>query len=344
MLKGTPISNNFLMPAGDIELDVSAQAIKYPITYNLDGGEMASNPSEYTIEDEVTLRAPIKPGYDFVGWTGSNGTTPQKEVTIPKGSTGEKNYTANWVEDSDADMEVVIKYSITSPTRDDVTVTIKANVPINVPNGWQRGEDEYTITRQYEQNIKETVIITNTEGVSIQANIEIGNIDKIGPKVQVAYDYIEDEKKVIVTLTANEEVQDIETWETQDNIIFTKTYTENTEENIVVRDIVGNETSIEIKIDQIKDDLGDNTDNPGEDPGNPGEKPDNSNNQNNNSNNNNGDSSHLINTEKADDKTTSNSILPQTGNNILFVLISIIAIVVIGAVSFIKLKKLKDIK
>ena len=248
------------------------------------------------------------------------------------------------MEDSDADMEVVIKYSITSPTRDDVTVTIKANVPINVPNGWQRGEDEYTITRQYEQNIKETVIITNTEGVSIQANIEIGNIDKTGPKVQVAYDYIEDEKKVIVTLTANEEVQDIETWETQDNIIFTKTYTENTEENIVVRDIVGNETSIEIKIDQIKDDLGDNTDNPGEDPGNPGEKPDNSNNQNNNSNNNNGDSSHLINTEKADDKTTSNSILPQTGNNILFVLISIIAIVVIGAVSFIKLKKLKDIK
>ena len=352
MLKGTPISDTFLMPAGDIELDVSAQAIKYPITYNLDGGEMASNPSEYTIEDEVILREPIKPGYDFIGWTGSNGTTPQKEVTIPKGSTGEKNYTANWVEDPDADMEVVIKYSITSPTRDDVTVTIKANVPINVPNGWQRGKDEYTITRQYEQNIKETVIITSTGGVSIQANIEISNIDKTGPKVQVAYDYIENEKKVIVTLTANEEVQDIETWETQDNIIFTKTYTENTKENIVVRDIVGNETSIEIKIDQIKDgsgeepdNSGENPDTPGEDLDNPGEEPGNSNNQNNNSNdNNNGDSSHLINTEKADDKTTSNSILPQTGNNILFVLISIIAIVVIGAVSFIKLKKLKDIK
>ena len=249
-------------------------------------------------------------------------------------------------------MEVVIKYSITSPTRDDVTVTIKANVPINVPNGWQRGKDEYTITRQYEQNIKETVIITSTGGVSIQANIEISNIDKTGPKVQVAYDYIENEKKVIVTLTANEEVQDIETWETQDNIIFTKTYTENTKENIVVRDIVGNETSIEIKIDQIKDgsgeepdNSGENPDTPGEDLDNPGEEPGNSNNQNNNSNdNNNGDSSHLINTEKADDKTTSNSILPQTGNNILFVLISIIAIVVIGAVSFIKLKKLKDIK
>ena len=147
-------------------------------------------------------------------------------------------------------------------------------------------------------------------------------------------------------------MQDIETWETQDNIIFTKTYTENTKENIVVRDIVGNETSIEIKIDQIKDgsgeepdNSGENPDTPGEDLDNPGEEPGNSNNQNNNSNdNNNGDSSHLINTEKADDKTTSNSILPQTGNNILFVLISIIAIVVIGAVSFIKLKKLKDIK
>ena len=30
------------------------------------------------------------------GWTGSNGDTPELTVTIPKGSTGDKYYIANW--------------------------------------------------------------------------------------------------------------------------------------------------------------------------------------------------------------------------------------------------------
>lgn len=32
----------------------------------------------------------------FLGWTGSNGNTNQITVTIPKGTTGNLNYTANW--------------------------------------------------------------------------------------------------------------------------------------------------------------------------------------------------------------------------------------------------------
>ena len=443
LLQGSQISNTFLMPAGDIELDVSAGLIKYPITYNLDGGEMASNPSEYTIEDEVTLREPIKPGYDFVGWTGSNGTTPQKEVTIPKGSTGEKNYTANWAQDPDVDMEVVIKYSITSPTRDNVTVTIKANVPINVPNGWQRGADEYTITREYQQNVNEKVTITSADGaMSLQANVKIENIDNTAPKVDVSYDYVEAEKKVIVTLTVDEDVQDIAGWNKQDNRTFTKEYTANTDETIIVRDEVGNESQVQIRVDQITDNPGEDPDNPGEDPDNPGEDPDNpgedpdnpgedpdnpgedpdnpgedpdnpgedpdnpgedpdnsgedpdnpgedpdnpgedpdnpgedpdnpgedpdnpgqgsddqnNNNNNNNSGNNNNNNSgnnnnsnnnnvsHLINTEKAEDNTTANSVIPQTGSNILFIILPIIAVAIIGSVAFIKLRKFKDIR
>lgn len=51
----------------------------------------------YTVEDNTfTLPQASKIGYDFVGWTGSNGTTPQKVVTISKGSVGNKSYTPNW--------------------------------------------------------------------------------------------------------------------------------------------------------------------------------------------------------------------------------------------------------
>ena len=74
--------------------------INYDITYNLNDGVLAegdTNPAQYTIEsDAITLKNPTKEGYIFTGWTGSNGDTPQTEVTIPKGSTENKNYVANW--------------------------------------------------------------------------------------------------------------------------------------------------------------------------------------------------------------------------------------------------------
>ena len=84
---------------GDLELTARWKATDYKITYNLgDGAKNASaNPSSYTVENEtITLADPTRSGYDFLGWTGSNGDTPQKNVTIAAGSSGEKTYTANW--------------------------------------------------------------------------------------------------------------------------------------------------------------------------------------------------------------------------------------------------------
>ena len=72
--------------------------ITYKITYDLDGGSVATdNPITYNITTpNFTLNNPTKRGYTFVGWTGSNGTTPQTTVTITKGSMGDRTYTANW--------------------------------------------------------------------------------------------------------------------------------------------------------------------------------------------------------------------------------------------------------
>ncbi len=72
--------------------------IEYTITYTLDGGTVAgANPTSYTVESEdFTLCNPTKPGHTFRGWTGSNGATAQTSVTVVKGSTGNKAYTAVW--------------------------------------------------------------------------------------------------------------------------------------------------------------------------------------------------------------------------------------------------------
>ena len=77
--------------------------IEYGITYTLNGGTNGlGNPAKYTIETaNITLKEPTKTGYIFAGWTGSNGTVPQKTVTITRGSTGTKTYEATWTPRTD---------------------------------------------------------------------------------------------------------------------------------------------------------------------------------------------------------------------------------------------------
>ena len=69
----------------------------YSISYIMNGGSCAPAPvTTYTYGTGWTLCKPTKTGYTFLGWTGSNGDTPQTSVTIGATATGDKTYTANW--------------------------------------------------------------------------------------------------------------------------------------------------------------------------------------------------------------------------------------------------------
>ena len=73
----------------------------YKITYEYNGGN-ASNPFTYKDEDpDFTLNNPTKfEGFDveviFLGWTGSNGQVPQKDVTVKVADAENKHYEAHW--------------------------------------------------------------------------------------------------------------------------------------------------------------------------------------------------------------------------------------------------------
>ena len=77
---------------------INANTISYSISYDLDGGTVSTaNPTSYNVNtNTITLNNPTKNGYNFIGWTGSNGTTPQTTVTIAEGSIGNKTYIANY--------------------------------------------------------------------------------------------------------------------------------------------------------------------------------------------------------------------------------------------------------
>ena len=85
---------------GNREYTATWNPIEYTITYDLDGGSLAegkTNPAKYTIESEdLDLNNPTKTGYTFAGWTGTDLDEATEAVTIEKGSTGNRSYTATW--------------------------------------------------------------------------------------------------------------------------------------------------------------------------------------------------------------------------------------------------------
>ena len=82
---------------GNREYTANWTTSDYTITYNLNGGTATGNPSTYTIEsNDINLNKPTKFGYTFTGWTGTDLADKTEDVTIVKGSKGNREYTATW--------------------------------------------------------------------------------------------------------------------------------------------------------------------------------------------------------------------------------------------------------
>ena len=81
--------------ASDMTLVARWDTVVYSITYDLGGGSHG-NTNAYTYDQVLSLQAPTKTGYDFIGWTYEGQAVPQTEVTIPKGSSGDRHFVAHW--------------------------------------------------------------------------------------------------------------------------------------------------------------------------------------------------------------------------------------------------------
>ena len=108
--------------------------ISYNITYDLDGGALAEgekNPETYTVETETfTLKNPTRENYTFTGWTGTGLSEKTEQVTVAKGSTGDRAYKANWELTTFADA---------------IIVTIKGDTGSEKYNGSEQSVTGYTM-------------------------------------------------------------------------------------------------------------------------------------------------------------------------------------------------------
>ena len=125
---------------------------EYKISYNLGGGSVSGNPTTYNIEsEEIVLKNPTKPYYRFTGWTGTGLSKATVTVKIPKGSYGDRAYTANW-----EPYNAKIRYN-TNGGKSESTIYPASS------NGWIRkdGTTYYTIIPYGSSNDLNNVHTTN---------------------------------------------------------------------------------------------------------------------------------------------------------------------------------------
>lgn len=117
-------SNATITPKDNLILYAKWKIHTYHISYSLDGGVLAngfSNPTEYTIETNTfRLINPSKDNSTFKFWKDLSTNITSKDISIEKGSIGDRIFQAVWEESSKAEIEIV-------PTTPTYTVKFDTN-------------------------------------------------------------------------------------------------------------------------------------------------------------------------------------------------------------------------
>lgn len=93
---GSTVKNLTASNKANVPVTVTFEDIYYNISYELDGGTVASNPVKALINTSTTLTAPTRTGYTFNGWTVSSGNATISGNTLNITAENDVKLTANW--------------------------------------------------------------------------------------------------------------------------------------------------------------------------------------------------------------------------------------------------------
>ena len=166
--------------------------------------------------------------------------------------------------------DLTVTYSELNTSNNSITVTLTSSEDLfeNTEDGWSYGENHKTLVKTYNENN-----VLKFESVWTQANagipekgyrleLSINNIDKVAPVCEVEYDVLGKTKSSVNAIIWADEA--IELKEPRDAKVVTKiddegetvyglelNYAENVDEDVIVKDIAGNESTVNIKITNI---------------------------------------------------------------------------------------------
>lgn len=175
----------------DMTLTAQWTLDRYTISYNLNNGTATGNPDSYTVEsDAITLNTPTRPGYTFTGWSGT-GLTGENNltVTIEKGSTGNRTYTAHWRYNGGGGSSSSPSYPVSVPDKTDHgSVTVS---PKNASAG-----STVTITVKPDSGyVLETISVTDKNGNDLKLTDKGGGkytFTMPASKVEIKATFMED--------------------------------------------------------------------------------------------------------------------------------------------------------
>ena len=91
---------------GNMRITAKFNPIHYSLNYNYDHGS-ASNPSTYTIEDQITITNPTRTGYNFIGWSEGDSEEIIPVYTIYPGTHENITLVAHWSAQSNIGYKVI---------------------------------------------------------------------------------------------------------------------------------------------------------------------------------------------------------------------------------------------
>ncbi len=220
-----------------------------------------------------------KLGYIFKGWnTNSNGLGLDYEKSQKGKFTEDTVLYVKWVQDTEYNSDKMPPQVTILPNQGEqaqksyeVTVNVEDEI-----SGVDANSLKYQWTQNQTQPEKESFVdafqnggnITKSEGdgkwyLWIYAKDTLGNetitsseafnFDNTKPKLKVSYSPNQQTTgKVTAIITSNEPVQAVTDWQLSTNMLeLTKEYSSNTKDTIKVKDIAGNESEIQVSIENI---------------------------------------------------------------------------------------------
>lgn len=120
-------------------------------------------------------------------------------------------------------------------------------------SGWNLSLDKRQLSKTFSANTNTNVAVRDIAGNESTAKIEINNIDKTNPEIEINYSTTSQTiDSVTVTIKANERIQGIEGWTlSNDETTLTKVFDENDTQTVTIRDIAGNTITKSIVVANI---------------------------------------------------------------------------------------------
>ena len=141
--------------------------------------------------------------------------------------------------------KINVEYSTTDKTNKNVVATAIAN---RNDISFINGINTYTFSNNGVYKFE----AVDYKGNKITKNAIVTWMDVDAPTLTITYSETSNISKTAI-ITSNEEVQEVEGWTlSEDKKRLTKIYIENTTENVIVKDLLGNESTISIEVSGIE--------------------------------------------------------------------------------------------